>query len=168
MATARHQVQEIKRLTSSFPVPSYGTPEERFKAFLAASRDYADEILTAAVSNLVEGKVPSVNPNYLPTSAALGNECQRLANQKAESDERTRRYTYKALPEPERAPVTPESKARVRAMIEEFRNGPGALDPVTGEIRGDNAPEALSVKAAARFIPNQEPDDMRKRLFRRD
>lgn len=155
----------IAKLNSSFPTPNYGTAESRLKAFVEASAPYADPILEAAVSNFVAGRVATHNSAFMPTPAQLGTECLRLANIKAESDARTKRFTYTALPEPERAPITEESKARVRKMIKDFAEGPGRHDP--SAFRSDNVGRSIGeIEAAtqAKFTPSMDPDETRKRL----
>lgn len=168
MATAKHQMAQIARLTSRFPTPNYGTPEERLKGFVEASRDYSDEVIEIAVGNFIAGRVASHNAAYMPTSAQLGTECLRIANDKARHDDLMRRYEYKGLPEPEREPVTPESRARVMAMVEAFERGPGRHDPISNQrATSGRSPEELSKLAHERFAPAMDPGATYKRLMAR-
>jgi hypothetical protein len=168
MPTARHQMQIIHTMQSGWSPPTYGDAQERIRLFVKATSPYADDILTQALDNFVEGRVAGHNAAYMPTPAQFGTECLRLANLKAESDERTRRYTYKALPEPERQPVTPESRARVMAMIDEFLHRPDQ-DPIPDRGRAFGARTAAEIDQATakRFRPSDDPHETEQRLMRR-
>lgn len=164
MATAQHQLRIIERLSGAFPPPSFGNAEDRARDFVAATRQHADEILTRALENFIAGRVTSHNAAFLPTPAQFGAECIRLSNLAAESAERTKRYTQPQLPPPD-IEHSPESRARVQAMLAEFlgKNAPPPPQDAGIAIAGPD----LTARTQNRFEPSQDPEDVKKRLLGR-
>ena len=91
--------------------------------------DFAPIDVEAAVDTLIKGSAPGVNPNFLPPPATVGAECRRHLNLRLDHDARIRRP---ALPKPD-VEHSPESRARVAAMVAKLANKLATPEPARAE-----------------------------------
>jgi hypothetical protein len=108
---------DINRLLSGYPPGNWTDPEQALRSYLLAVDDYPAQDVEAAVVALIKGVAPGVNPGFLPPPAVVGAECKRQNNLRCEREARDKRL-HPALPPPD-VERTPESRARVKAMIDQ-------------------------------------------------
>jgi hypothetical protein len=111
------KLAEINRLLACYPQGSATDPEMSLRNYLTAVSDYAIADVTSAVDAFIKGTAPGVNPSFLPPPPALGAECRRQVNLRAEEAQRTRDRRPR-LPKPD-VPRTAESRARFAAVVDE-------------------------------------------------
>jgi hypothetical protein len=98
--------------------PSQATDDgdELLRAYLFVADDYPADDVEAAVDLMVKGIAPGINPGFRPKPSEFGAECRRQMNLRLDREARERAFRPK-LPPPD-VERTPESQARVRAMVE--------------------------------------------------
>ena len=84
---------------------------------MLAVDDYQPGDVEAAVTALIKGNVPGVNPSFLPPPATVGAECRRQLNLRLDSEHRAK-LARPALPPP-MVEHSPESRAKVAALVEQ-------------------------------------------------
>lgn len=165
MPTARIQLEQIKRLCSNYPIPNWGTPDERLRAFVLASKLHTDEAIEETVTRFITGKVKRNAQGYLPTAAEFGEEMNQVANRQYEHKRLTNYGKQRALPEPEKPPLTDRQRQQVRELMEEAKATLLAADPIPDKT-GARPVADISKAVAERFKPSQDPHEMKERLYR--
>jgi hypothetical protein len=111
-------LKEITRLLGSWPsAVASADGDEHLRGYLLAVDDYPAQDVEAAVTSLIKGVAPGVNPSFLPPPAVVGAECRRQMNLRLDSEHRARLARPK-LPPPD-IERSPESQARVRQLVAE-------------------------------------------------
>lgn len=90
--------------------------DELVRGYLLAVEDYPAGDVELAVDTLIKGVAPGINPSFRPKPPEVGSECRRQMNLRLDSEARARAYRPK-LPPPD-IERTPESQARVKALVE--------------------------------------------------
>jgi len=131
------------------------------KVYFEAVSIYEAEDVETGIADLLSGSVPGHNPSYVPpaplvasaTRRAMERRTDRLAREKA---------LHPRLPPPD-VPKTPESRARVKAMVD------GLVESFAEQHRTEDAAAAKRkhdqmVKANSRFLDESDEAAMRERL----
>lgn len=155
------KLKEITRLLASWPSAA-GEGDEQLRSYLLAVEDYPAQDVEAAVTTLIKGIAPGVNPNFLPPPAALGSESHRQNHLRCDREDRDRRLRP-ALAPPD-IEHTPESRARMKVILDA---GVARLQAVTlpeNEADAKRAKEQWD-RVNARFYPDMTPGAVRRRLW---
>jgi hypothetical protein len=107
---------QIRRILALWPPQEADDGEELLRNYLLAVEDYLAVDVELAVTGFIKGIAPGVNPSYRPKPPEVGAECRRQMNLRLDREARERSYRPK-LPAPDIV-HTPESRARVKAMVE--------------------------------------------------
>lgn len=124
-------MKELTRLLGSWPsaaAPADG--DEQLRSYLLAVDDYPADDVERAVTSLIKGVAPGVNPGFLPPPAVVGAECRRQMNLRVDRENLDKRL-HPALPPPDIA-KSAESRARVAELVKRTvagLKGPEEEDP---------------------------------------
>jgi len=130
-------LKQIERLLVSWPTAS-GAGDDHLRGYLLAVEDYAADDVEAAITTLIKGAAPGVNPNFLPPPATVGAECRRQLNLRLDSQHRAQ-LARPALPRPD-VEHSPESRARIKAMVDAVASKaslPDAIRDKSSKARGE-------------------------------
>lgn len=135
--------------------------DELLRGYLLAVDDYPFCDVEGAVDALIKGIAPGVNPSFRPKPSEVGAECRRRMNLRLDSEHRAK-MARPALPPPD-VERTPESRARVKAMVDKAL---GNLKSVTADEDAATAQRKAEMwaKTNARFDPSADEADMAARL----
>ncbi|MFD1945053.1 hypothetical protein [Paradevosia shaoguanensis] len=131
------------------------------KVYFEAVSIYEAEDVEAAVSDFLSGSVPGHNAAYVPTAPQVGSATRRAMERRTDRLAREKAL-HPRLPPPD-VPKTPESRARVKAMVD------GLVESFAEQHRTEDAAAAKRkhdqmVKANARFLDESDENAMRERL----
>ncbi len=161
MQSPQAKLKQVRRILALWPSQAADEGEELLRGYLLAVEDYPAQDVERAVDQLIKGTAPGVNPSFRPKPSETGAECRRQMDLRLRAEDLERRYRPQ-LPPPD-IERTPESQARVRAMVAEL----------VGRISPDAQPETEAQTADrkkwqdrmdARFAPPQDGASMRQRL----
>lgn len=109
----------ISDLLAPFPPQSGGDAKTIIAAYLKAVEPVPDRFVGEAAGRLLAGDVQRNNAAFAPSPTELALEAKRLWHKALDEDKRRveLRAQLEALPEPEK---TPESRARVKALVDQF------------------------------------------------
>jgi hypothetical protein len=131
---------------------------ERAKVYFEAVEQYELRDIEAAVSSFLSGSAPGHNPSFIPPAPVVAAEVRRQLNLRLDH---AARIAKPKLPPPD-VVKTPESRARVKARVDEL------VANLAAEHRTDDAAKAKAeqwAKTNQRFYPSMDADDMRQRLM---
>lgn len=155
-------MKEITRLLGSWPLVAAPVDgNEQLRAYMLAVEDWQDVDVAAAVTSLIKGNAPGVNPNFLPTPAALGAECRRLSSLRFGQEARAK-ARQPQLPPPE-APHTPELRGKFKDVVDGIVASL-SIDIATEEAALMERREASLQRTNERFAPHMSPDAVAHRL----
>ncbi|CDP50690.1 hypothetical protein [Devosia sp. DBB001] len=131
------------------------------KVYFEAVSIYEAEDVEAAVSDFLSGSVPGHNAAFVPTAPQVGSATRRAMERRTDRLAREKAL-HPRLPPPD-VPKTPESHARVKAMVD------GLVESFAEQHRTEDAAAAKRkhdqmVKANSRFLDESDEDAMRERL----
>jgi hypothetical protein len=128
MQSTQAKLTQVRRILALWPPQATDDAEELLRGYLLAVEDYHADDVWRAVDTLIKGTAPGVNPSFRPKPSEVGAECRRQMNLRLDSEYRDKMARPKlAPPDIER---TPESQARVRALMEQTLRG---LNRMTGD-----------------------------------
>ncbi len=113
------KMDEIDRLLSAVHTDATD-PEQSLRNFLLAVDDYPADDVEQAVTHLVKGIAPGVNPAYPLRPPQLGAECRRVMHLRLDSERRAKPYA--ALPPPA---VSEAERDRVGAGLKQLASDLG-------------------------------------------
>lgn len=147
----------LKLLFATFP-PQTGDLQAMLEAYDLALEGHDERDIETAVRRFIRGEVAGHNANFAPTAAKLGEAVRAAMNDRLDHEHR---HKPPPLPPPD-IEKTPESRARVAAMVNEL------IERTAAQNRTDDAAKikaAQWAKTNARFTPDMDPDAMRQRLM---
>jgi len=131
------------------------------KVYFEAVAIYEAQDVEAAVADFLSGSVPGHNPAFVPTAPQVGSATRRAMERRTERLAREKALRPR-LPPPD-VEKTPESRARVKAMIDQmqasFADAHRTEDAAAAKRKYDRM-----VGANARFLDERDEDAMRERL----
>jgi len=131
------------------------------KVYFEAVSIYEAQDVEAGIADLLSGSVPGHNPSYVPPAPVVASATRRAMERRTDRLAREKAL-HPRLPPPD-VEKTPESRARVKAMVN------GLVNNFAEQHRTEDAAAAKRkhdrlVKANARFVDYNDEDAMRERL----
>lgn len=119
-------------LAAAFPASNIGGSDDAVRAYVIATEDVSLEAIEAGVKRFLKGKVPGHNPNFAPSAAALGAEC--------DLQERALKAKAHLASIPQREPVqkieySPEHRMAMQRRLIEAKIIPPSF--TVGDAEGD-------------------------------
>ena len=127
------KLNQVRRILALWPPQAADDGEELLRGYLLAVEDYHADDVHRAVDTLIKGTAPGVNPSFRPKPPEVGAECRRQMNLRLDREHRAQMHRPK-LPPPD-IERTPESQARVRALVEKTVRGLRPADEDDPEAR---------------------------------
>lgn len=116
----------LRKMLATLPLPSgNANPEEAVKVYFEVCQPYHTDMIELAIQQFVEGKVVGHNKAFAPTAAQLSNQI-RVNTEHVASLNRFDRAAREQLQERDKDEAwmksrTPESRERVKAIVEGFK-----------------------------------------------
>lgn len=106
----------FQRLFRTYRFVEPSEADEMLRVYFEALADYETLDIEGGIRNMLSGKVDGFNPSFLPPAPLVAKSVREAMHQRLDREHRSR----PALPPPERDDPTPEQKARVKALMEDF------------------------------------------------
>lgn len=152
-------------LFSTFPSAHGVEREKQMQAYAVALDGHDLRDIEAAIWRLIRGEIDWHNGQFAPSAPLLGSVVVKMRDERNRRAKLMRTYaTPTALPSPDVPPATPESRARVKAMVEGFIKG-SAKVMQTEDAARDARHADLVRRTQRRFDPEQNGPSLNSRLM---
>jgi len=106
----------FQRLFRTYRFVEPAEADEMLRVYFEALSDYETQDIEAGIRDMLSGRVDGFNPSFLPPAPLVAKSVRAAMMTRLDSEARTR---LPALPPPD-IEKTPESRARVKAMVDEL------------------------------------------------
>jgi len=106
----------FQRLFRTYRFVEPAEADEMLRVYFEALDDYETQDIEAGIRNMLSGRVDGFNPSFLPPAPLVAKSVRAAMMARLDSEARSR---LPALPPPD-IEKTPESRARVKAMVDEL------------------------------------------------
>lgn len=152
-------------LFSTFPSGQGVDRAAQLQAYAVALDGHDMRDIETAIWRLIRGEIDWHNGAFAPSAPLLGGVVVKMRDDRLRHEKLMRTYsTPNRLPSPEVAPATPESRARVKAMVEGFVKGAAATLRSEDAAR-DQRHDDMVARTHRRFDPKLDAESVVRRLI---
>lgn len=148
---------------STYPRSDTTDRKSQVAAYALALEGHDPRDVEAAIRKLMRGEVDWHNAEFPPSAPLLGTVVIACRDERLDREARDRTYRQPQLRAPDVEPPTPESRARVKAMVDGFVKGATA-SLRTEDAARDKRHDDMVARTQKRFDGPQDADSLNRRL----